>query len=30
VKTGVCDNPDIGVLKIYTIEIRDGRILVKG
>jgi nitrite reductase/ring-hydroxylating ferredoxin subunit len=29
VKTGVCDNPDIGVLKIYTIEIRDGRVLVK-
>jgi nitrite reductase/ring-hydroxylating ferredoxin subunit len=29
VKTGACDNPDIGVLKIYTIEVRGGRVLVK-
>jgi nitrite reductase (NADH) large subunit len=29
VKTGVCDNPDIGVLKIYTLAVRDGRVLVK-
>jgi nitrite reductase (NADH) large subunit len=29
VKTGACDNPDIGALKIYTVEIRSGRVLVK-
>ncbi len=29
IKTGVCNNPDIGALKIYTIEIRQGHVLVK-
>jgi nitrite reductase (NADH) large subunit len=29
VKTGACDNPDIGALKIYTLEIREGRVLIK-
>jgi nitrite reductase (NADH) large subunit len=29
VKTGTCDNPEIDLLKIYTIEIRAGRVLVK-
>ncbi|HPR83776.1 MAG TPA: nitrite reductase large subunit NirB [Pontiellaceae bacterium] len=29
IKTGACDNPDIGNLKIYAIEIRDGFIFVK-
>jgi nitrite reductase (NADH) small subunit len=29
VKTGACDNPDIGALKIYSIEIRDERVLIK-
>jgi nitrite reductase/ring-hydroxylating ferredoxin subunit len=29
VKTGICDNPEIGVLKIYAIEIRAGQVWVK-
>jgi nitrite reductase (NADH) small subunit len=29
VKTGVCDNLEIGVLKIYAIEISNGRVLGK-
>lgn len=29
IKTGACDNPDIDPLRIYTIELRNGRVLVK-
>ncbi|QHI69008.1 nitrite reductase large subunit NirB [Tichowtungia aerotolerans] len=29
IKTGACDNPDIDPLRIYTIEFRNGRVLVK-
>jgi len=28
-KTGACDNPDVGELKIYASEIRDGLVLIK-
>lgn len=29
VKTGVCDNPDIGALRMYQVLVRDERVLVK-